>query len=162
MEGSQDLHELACQNSPDGGLVGRFRRRTVTRFIIVVALMMAATGAYALEPVTVTIDGVSSTDTVRGVDISSQTTFNIIISTLPLYRQACVQNVDTTSYVACGDNANVSTVTTSNLIGVIIPAAPTVSTPASPLCFSVPAGNPWYCRTSSVTGSTRAIIQRGR
>ncbi len=127
------------------------------------ALVLMLTGAaHALEPVTVTIDGVSSTNTVSGVDISSQTTFDIIVSTSSLYREACVQNLDTSAFLACGDNVNVSTVSTSGLIGIIIPAAPTATTPATPLCFSVPAGNHWYCRTSSVTGTTRAVIQRGR
>lgn len=134
----------------------------MTRFILAVALLVMAARAHALEPVTVTVDSVSSTDTVRGVDISSQTAFDIIISTAFLYRQACVQNLDTSAFLACGDNVNVSTISTSNQIGVIIPPAPTIATAATPLCFSVSAGTHWYCRTSSVTGSTRAVIQRGR
>ena len=125
-------------------------------------LFVGVRGAHALEQVSVTIDGVSSTDTVRGVDISSQTAFNVMISTPPLYRQVCVQNLDTTAYLACGDSVSVSTISTSNLIGVIIPAAPTATTPATPTCFGVPIGNSWYCLTSSVTGTTRAVIQRGR
>ena len=133
------------------------------RFIFAAALILAsAVGASALEPVTVTIDSVGSTTTTRGVDISSQTTFSIIISTSFLFRQACVQNVDTSAFLACSENANVSTTTTNNAIGTIIPAAPTATTPASPQCFSVVAGHHYYCRTSSVTGSTRAIITRGR
>lgn len=134
----------------------------MTRFILAAAFMVLAIGVHALEPVTVTIDGVSSTDTVRGVDISSQTATDIIISTNPLYRQACVQNLDTSAFLACGDSVSVSTITTNILIGVVVPPASAVTTPATPLCFSVPAGNHWYCRTSSTTGTTRAVIQRGR
>ena len=134
----------------------------MTRFIYVVAVMLAAIGAHALEPVMVTIDGVSSTDTVRGVDISSQTAFDIIVATAPLYREACVQNLSTSGYLACGDSASVSTITSNNLIGIIIPASPAITTPASPTCFSVPAGNHWYCLGSWVLGTMRAVIQRGR
>ena len=134
----------------------------MTRFIFVAAMALLATGAQALEPVSVTIDSVGSTTTTRGVDISSQTAFDIIISTSFLYRQACVQNFDTSAFLACSENVNVSTITSNNAIGTIIPVAPTATTPASPTCFSVVAGNHYYCRTSSVTGTTRAGITRGR
>jgi len=118
--------------------------------------------AFALEPVTVTINSVSSTMTVRGLDISSHTATSIVITTAPLYRQACVQNLSTTDWLACGDNVNVSTVTTNNLMGVIVPAAATVATATTPICFSVVAGNHFYCRTSSVTATSRAVVIRGR
>ena len=131
-------------------------------FWTLTVLLATATGVRALEPVAVTIDSVSSTDTVRGVDISSHTAFDIIVSTLPLYRQACVQNLDTSAFLACSDSLNVSTLTANGAIGVVLPAAPTATTPATPTCFSVVAGNRWYCRTSSVTGTTRAVIIRGR
>lgn len=133
------------------------------RFLFAVAVILAsAIGAKALEPVTVTIDSVSSTDTIRGIDISSAPTTSVIISTSALYRQVCVQNFDTTSFLACSENVNVSSQTAQNHVGTIIPAAPTATTPATPTCFSVSAGTNFYCRTSSVTGSTRAGIGRGR
>jgi hypothetical protein len=131
--------------------------------ILAVAVILAGvSSAFALEPVSVTIDGVSSTDTVRGIDISSQTPTDVIINTGALYREVCIQNLSTAGYLACGDSASVSTTTTSNLIGVIIPAPPASTTPATPICFSVPAGNRWYCLASYVSGSIRAVIQRGR
>ncbi len=133
------------------------------RFAFAVALLLAsATMAQALEPVTVTIDSVSSTVTIRGVDISSAPTFSVIISTSFLYRQVCVQNFDTSAFLACSENVNVSSQTAQNNVGTIIAPAGSATTPAMPTCFSVVAGNNFYCRTSSVTGTTRAGITRGR
>lgn len=132
------------------------------RFIFVLGVIFAATKVSALEPITVTIDSVSSTMTIRGIDISSAPTTSVIISTSPLYRQLCVQNFDTSAFVACSENVNVSTLTANNLIGVIIAPAASTSSPAAPTCVGVPAGSNFYCRTSSVTGTTRAGISRGR
>lgn len=132
------------------------------RFIFAVMMMVAGSGVEALEPVTVTIDSVSSTNTIRGIDISSAPTTSVIVSTSVLYRQVCVQNFDTTAFLACSENVNVSTQTAQNHVGAIIAPAPTASTPNSPLCFSVSAGTNFYCRTSSITGTTRAGIARGR
>ncbi len=133
------------------------------RFILAVALMLgAAAGASALEPVNVTIDGVGSTDTVRGISIATQTPTNVIISTGPLYRQVCVQNFDTSAFLACGDSVLLSTQTALNNVGTLIAPAATATQPATPTCFGVPAGNPWYCLSSSVSAATRAGITRGR
>lgn len=134
----------------------------MTRLILLAVLFLSAVGASALEPVTVTIDSVSSTNTIRGIDISSAPATSVVISTAMLYRQVCVQNFDTTAFLACSENVNVSTQTAQNHVGTIIPPAPTATTPATPLCFSVSAGTNFYCRTSSVTGTTRAGIGRGR
>ena len=127
--------------------------------ILVVMLAGVARAGDFAQPV---IDGVTSTDTVRGIDISSAPATDIIISTAPLYRQACVQNLDTSAFLVCSENVNVSTQTASNLVGVIVPPAATASQPQTPLCFSVVPGQRWYCETSSVTGTTRAVISRGR
>lgn len=134
----------------------------MTRLILLAVLFLSAVGASAIEPVTVTIDSVSSTNTIRGIDISSAPATSIVISTNMLYRQVCVQNFDTTAFLACSENVNVSTQTAQNHVGTIIPPAPTAATPATPLCFSISAGTNFYCRTSSVTGTTRAGIGRGR
>lgn len=135
----------------------------MTRFLLAAVLaVICSRGAQALEPATVTIDSVSSTMTIRGIDITSQTVTNVVISTGPLYRQVCVQNFDTSAFVACSDSPSVSTVTSNNLIGTIVSPAATATQPNTPSCFSIPAGTSFYCRTSSVTGSTRAGITRGR
>lgn len=129
---------------------------------VLAALLFLPAPARALEPATVTIDSVSSTDTVRGIDITTQTATSVIVSTGPLYRQVCVQNLDTSAFLACSENVNVSTLTASNLIGVVIPPAPTAATPAQPTCMAVAAGSNYYCKSASVTAATRAVIIRGR
>lgn len=133
------------------------------RLIFAVALILAsAVGVQALEPVTVTIDSVSSTNTIRGIDISSAPTTSVIVSTSLLYRQVCIQNFDTVAFLACSENVNVSSQTAQNHVGTIIAPAGSATSPAAPICFSVSAGTNFYCRTSSVSGTTRAGIARGR
>jgi hypothetical protein len=134
-------------------------KRILTTLALVI---LAGSFSFALEPVTVTIDSVSSTTTVRGLDISSHTATNVVVSTAPLYRQVCIQNLSTTDWVACGDNVAVSTITTHNLMGVIVPAPATIATATTPMCFSIVAGNSFYCRTSSVTATSRVVVIRGR
>ena len=131
-------------------------------FIAVILMIAAVSGARALEPVSVTIDSVSSTSTIQGISISSASATSVVVSTSPLYRQVCVQNFDTAAFLACSENVNVSTLTASGLIGAILAPASAASSPAAPMCFSIPAGTNFYCRTSSVTGTTRAGIGRGR
>lgn len=133
------------------------------RLILAVAMLLALSHeVMALEPVTVTIDSVSSTMTISGINITTQTATSIIVSTAMLYREACVQNLDTSSFLACSENVNVSTLTANSMVGVIIPAATSATTPASPTCFSVVAGNNFYCKSASVTAASRATIIRGR
>lgn len=129
--------------------------------LLFAAALLAAVRAGAVEPATVTIEGVSSTDTIRGLSISSEPATSVIISTNMGYRQVCVQNIDGGSYLACGDSINVSTLAASNAVGVWISTF--VATQANPpVCFGVPAFKDWFCRTSNVAGSTRAVIQRKR
>ncbi len=133
------------------------------RLIFAVAVLLSsAVGAKALEPATVTIDSVSSTMTITGISIASATATSVIVSTFPLYRQVCVQNFDTTSFLACSENVNVSTQTAQAAVGTILAPAGSATTPSAPTCFSVVAGNHFYCRTSSTSGTTRAGITRGR
>lgn len=132
------------------------------RLLALLAVLMLPGAAHALENVTPTIDSVSSTETVRGIDISSAPATDIVLSTAVLYRQVCVQNLDTSNFLACSDNVNVSTQTSSNGVGTLIAPAPLATAPATPMCFSIVAGTKYYCRTSSVTGTTRAGITRGR
>lgn len=128
----------------------------------VFAILAGVRGAVALEPVSVVISGLSSTGTIAGVSIATQSATSVIVSTGAMYRQVCVQNFDTSAFLACSENVGVSTQTANNLVGTIIPAAATASTPASPTCFSVVAGKNFYCLSSSVTASTRAGIGRAR
>jgi hypothetical protein len=134
------------------------------RFILALALVAGVSVfSSALEPVTATIDTVSSTMTTAGIDISSHTPTSVIVSTRPLYRQVCVQNISTSVWLSCGENVAVSTFTTSDLIGTIIPAATSVSAPDMPVCFAVPAGNHFYCiHDGALRGPSRAVVTRGR
>lgn len=132
------------------------------KYLIAIAILLGMTAGARAESVMATMDTVSSTVAVRGIDISSAPTTNVIIDENRQYRQVCVQNLDTSSFLACGENVNVSTLTASNLMGVVVPPAATASTPQAPSCFSVVAGSLFYCRTSSVSGTTRAVIVRGR
>lgn len=135
------------------------------RFLLVAAMIVMGSGARALESVSVTIDSVSSTMTIRGFSIVSASATlptSIIVSTQTLYRQTCVQNFDTTSVLVCSENVNLSTATESNMIGTMIPPAPTATTPATPTCFSISAGTNFYCKNGSASGMTRAGITRGR
>lgn len=120
--------------------------------------------AHALEPVNVVIDSVSSTATIRGIDITTQTATSVIISTSMLFRQVCIQNFDQMAYVACSEHVNVSTITatTDALAGTVV--APTVSsnTVAVPTCFAVPAGGNFYCKSASVTRASQVGVTRKR
>ncbi len=129
--------------------------------VFAVAVILAGS-AHALETVTPTIDSVSSTITISGISITTQTATDVVISTFPLYRQVCVQNFDTSAFLACSENVSVSTLTANALAGTIIAPAATATQPATPTCFAVVAGKRFYCLSSSVTASTRAGITRGR
>lgn len=126
--------------------------------------VLDASPAAAAQAVTSVIATAGSTTPVRGIDISSHTPTSVIIDTNQGYKQVCVQNLDTSSYLACGESVNVSTQTAKNSIGNIIPPAGSASTPAQPTCFAVVPESDYYC-LSSVTGataSTRAVITRAR
>lgn len=114
------------------------------------------------EAVTAVMATISSTRTTVGMDISSAPATNIIVSTTAVWRQACVQNLDITAFLACGENILVSTLTSHALAGTFISPATSSTTFATPTCFSVLTGSPFYCRSSSVTGTTRASVSRGR
>ncbi len=126
-------------------------------------LMLAAVSVQAMENNSVvTIGSVQSTSTIRGLSIDTAAATSVVISLAPLYRQVCVQNLDLVASLACGDNVSVSTLTASNLMGVVVPPAASTTTAASPMCFEVVAGRHFYCRSASVTAPTRAVIIRKR
>lgn len=121
-----------------------------------------ATVPTQVEPITTVIGTVSSTDTVRGISISSSTPTSVVVDTAQRYRQVCVQNLDTTAALYCAERSNVSNSTASDLVGVVIAPAATATTPATPVCFSIRGGTDFYCKTGSTSASTRAVIVRGR
>jgi len=124
---------------------------------------LAASRAEAV-PLTSVMATIGSSVTCVGMDISSQTATDLTDGTaaVQVWKQVCVQNLDTSNYLACSENVAVSTTTTNAAIGTILAKAPTATEPNLPACFSILAGSPYYCRTSKTTGSTRAGVCRGR
>lgn len=134
------------------------------QFFLVMGALIAACvqSADAFENNSVvTIHSVQSTSTIQGIAISSSTGTDVIISTGPLYRQICVQNLDNAAYLACSETVSVSTAASNALAGIVVSTAPT-SGQNVPSCFEVVAGNAFYCRTSNTAGSSRAVIHRKR
>ena len=133
----------------------------MTRYILAVALAglfgVARAGDFA-EPV---IIGVTSTITVTGIAISSSVPTDVVISTNPLYRQVCVQNLDTSNYIACGETVSVSTQPASAFAGVQI-AKGAAAVPIAPYCFELVPGKRFYCASGSTSASTNAVIIRKR
>lgn len=126
----------------------------------VLAIMAAVAPAMENNSV-VTTDSVQSTMTVSGIAISSAPATSVVINLKALYRQVCVQNLDTLNFLSCGETVNVSTITSSGFAGVVI-STKIAGAGMEPRCFEVVAGNDFFCRSSSVTGSSRAVIVRKR
>ena len=123
------------------------------------------------QAVTSVIGSASSSFTVVGINISSAPATSIVsISTLTIdlsgmYKQVCAQNLDTTNALYCGDTIFVSSQTTNAFFanyGVVVPPAGSAVYPAAPTCFSIVAGRDFYCRSGSVTGTTKAVVVRAR
>ncbi len=134
----------------------------MTRFILAVALAGLAGVVRAGDFASPVILGVTSTMTIATVSIATQTPTDVIVSAVQLYRQVCIQNFDTTAFLSCSSNVNVSTLTANALMGVMIAPAATATTAAQPPCFEVVPGNRFYCLSSSVSAATRAAVIRKR
>ena len=132
-------------------------------FLMAVAVLLAAVSAHAGsgDYAVPSIQAVTSTMTVATVSIATQTATDIVISTAPLYRQACVQNMDPGAFLACSDNVNVSTIVAQGLFGVYL-ATNTASLPSLPFCFEVVPGSRFFCKSGSVSAASRAVIIRKR
>lgn len=129
--------------------------------LLALALLVgAALSAHAgVEGVIVTA---KSSNTVSGLDISSQTTTSVAGGTTGCWSNICVQNLDTTVALYCGENVNVSSVTTNVLIGTIIAPAPSATSPAQPTCFPITQCTDFFCRTGKTTATTRASVYKVR
>lgn len=143
------------------------------KYLLIVAALLGAGRVSAADPTTYARPGifpepaqlvtsVKSSETISGLSISSASSTSVIQDITQMYRSVCVQNIDTTSALYCGENVLVSSITTNALIGVVIAPAATATTPAAPVCFSIVPGYNFYCRTGSVTATTRAVIVRAR
>lgn len=103
-----------------------------------------------------------SSFTTVGVDITSQTTTSILGGTNNGWRQACVQNLSSTTAIACSENALVSTMTANVAIGTIVSPAASTSVYLTPTCFFFHANDDFFCRTFSTTGTSRVGVTRAR
>lgn len=128
-----------------------------------ILLLLAVPYARALDFAQPVILGVTSTVTVSAVNISSGAgnATSVLVSTGPLYRQVCIQNLDYASFLSCGDNVNVSTVQASNLFGIFLATASATTLSVYPPCFEVVPGKDFYCR-SAASNPSRAVIIRKR
>ena len=132
------------------------------RGLIFVVSVLLASAAQALDFAQPVLFGVTSTMTVSAMSISNVTPTDVIVSTAPLYRQVCVQNLDTTAFLACGESISVSTQSASSLMGVYLTTATAVSYAVPSDCFEVVPGKRFYCLSASATGTSRAVIIRKR
>lgn len=107
------------------------------------------------------IGAILSTSTFMGLTVSSNPATDIVISTAALYRQVCVQNQDNAHFVACGDSINVSSTLVSGVGGVWITTF-TAAVPNLPVCFPIPQGKSFYCRSSNITGGSPITTIRSR
>ena len=129
---------------------------------LILFLMLMTVGVSAMENNSVvTINSVQSTSTISGIAIASAPATSVVISTSMLYRQVCVQNLDWGNFLSCSESVSVSTISTSAQAGVVI-STRVAGSGMDPQCFEVVAGHQFYCRSSSITGSSRAVIIRKR
>lgn len=106
------------------------------------------------EVVTAVVETLSSTDTVRGIDISNSAGTSVVISTSAGYRFVAVQNLDATANIYCAERSNVTSNNASNLVGIKI-------TPGTLTYFSIRAFTDFFCINDGAS-SKRAAIFRGR
>lgn len=123
---------------------------------IIFALVLGFAGISAHAAGTGVINTAPRATTLTGIDISSAPAVSVVGGIDQGIKNICLQNLDTTYSIVCGDTVNVSSITTNSLIGTII--APSVSTTSvsSPTCFPILENGDFFCRTTKTTGSTRA------
>lgn len=126
----------------------------------------------APEPAT-NITTVKSSETVVGLNISTQPATNVMIDNTQMFRWVDVQNVSG-SPLFCGDNLTTlstgSAVSPAAATGWMIPGASTQAVSATipwpqelpHRKFDVVPGRPFYCQSGHVSAAQRAIIMRGR
>lgn len=113
------------------------------------------------EPAT-KVTAVKSSTTVVGISIATQTATSIIGSIAQMYSQACVQNLDTSAALYCGENSLAISSVTGSVVGTVVPPAASATSPLPPTCFGVIPGYNYYCLSGSVTAATKAVVIRVR
>ena len=105
--------------------------------------------------------------TIYSVCVSSQTpldltTLNGGTAVSENWLNICVQNLDTTAAIYVGDAVTLSTVTATTATpahaGILVPAAASSTTPASPVCFPVLRASSFYAMTGKTTACSAAVV----
>ena len=105
--------------------------------------------------------------TIYSVCVSSQTPLDLTTldggtAASENWLNICVQNLDTTAAIYVGDAVTLSTVTATTATpahaGVLVPAAASSTTPASPVCFPVLRAVSFYARTGKTTACSAAVV----
>ncbi len=137
------------------------------KLLLTLALLLAGATSARAEvynlPLTSTLETAGSSTPFRGADISSAPATDVTFGANdPGWKNLCIQNLDTTDFLACGPDVAVSTLTASNQVGVLIRPMPASTNPDPPTCFAIVARAAFYCRTSKTSGTTRAGVHRFR
>lgn len=139
----------------------------MNKSILTAALLLSAALAQAADntvlpprekstPVTLTV---TEDVGVVGIDISSQTPTDIVVSTTAAWRSLTVYNLNVSSQVNCGESPTVSTVTASAAIGHTVPAGAVYG---NPWTFFVRPGTLFYCLNSHASAAGRISVLRSR
>ena len=118
-------------------------------------LLLAPRVICAQENASPVVETLSSTQTCRGISISSNPATSVIISTNTLYRYVSVQNNDASLNFWCGDNSNVSVSSNTASTGMKV-------VPGATVFFAIVPGKNWWCRNDSATSFLWASVCRGR
>lgn len=121
-----------------------------------------AVPAVSAEHITATLETLSSTVSVRGYTIATQSATSVIFDTGAAFRFVDIQNLDTGADIACSETSSVMATAASGTVGFFIGRV--VSNVYYSKRFALRAGQNFYCR-SNATGSTagsRAAVMTGR
>lgn len=134
--------------------------RSLIFAVVAIALAQPARAVGVPQNPTQTFEISGTSLTVRGLNITSSAgATSVVISTAPLWREVCVQNIGGVG-LFCGDSSNVTSTLTSDSVGVNIATA--AATPP-PVCFPLVPGQDFFCAAAlQSAGTSRAVIRRRR
>ena len=93
------------------------------------------------------------------VDVSSSVPTDVANATAG-YRRIGVQNLNAAQALYAGTSISVSSIATNSNFGVVLAPATSTTAPATPMWFTISAGQSFYLLTGSVVGTGRAVILR--
>ena len=112
-----------------------------------------------IENPTQVVEIYASTDSIRGISISSSVATSVIFDTKVGYRNIMIMNADPSATIWCAERATVTANASQNQVGW--PLGPHGSG-GDILSIAVVPGSDFFCINDSGIGPTRAIIFRGR